>query len=58
MSVVDLLELVGSPPGVFVPGTSLESSSGILLSLRVNGMEDAIVLSGLERVRGPTSKTS
>ena len=55
MSVVGLVETSTGAPA---PETSLESSSGKLLSLGVNGVEVAIMLSGLERVRGPTSKTS
>ena len=53
MSVVGLVETSTGAPA---PETSLESSSGKLLSLGVNGVEVAIMLSGLERVRGPTSK--
>ena len=52
MSVVGLLETSTGAPA---PETSLESSSGKLLSLGVNGVEVAIMLSGLERVREPTN---
>ena len=53
MSVVGLVETSTGAPA---PETSLNCFDGKLLSLGMNGVEVAIMLSGLERVRGPTSK--